>query len=437
MGIVTAMENRSEYRKLYFPQHERAMAHFSYASPDRKWALVVEMDPVWQPCRLIPLDGSSAGRQVGPQGQCTSAAWSPDGKWMYFGVQMDGNHHLWRQRFPAGQPEQITSGPSEEDGVAVAPDGRSLITSIGLQESAVWIHDDRGDRPLSSEGQVAAMPAFLSQVTNSLAGPSARFSSDGKFLFYLMRHDSPASPSELWRRDLESGKSEAVLRGMSMVEYDISNDGKEVVFSMQPPGKASQLWLAQLDGSSPPRLIASTGERAPHFGPDAQVVFQFTDGKANYIGRISKDGSDRSKVVPYPIFDLHTISPDRRWIVVGLASPDSGTVAAVPIDGGSPRRICEGYCPVAWAPDGKFFYVGVERRSDSSPGKTLAIPVQPRESLPRLPDSGIHGPDDRGAFPGSRLVGGWAISPGQDPSVFAYTKTVVHRNLFRISLRDQ
>jgi hypothetical protein len=49
----------------------------------------------------------------------------------------------------------------------------------------------------------------------------------------------------------------------------------------------------------------------------------------------------------------------------------------------------------------------------------------------------IHGPDDRGAFPGSRLVGGWAISPGPDPSVFAYTKTVVHRNLFRISLRDQ
>jgi hypothetical protein len=45
------------------------------------------------------------------------------------------------------------------------------------------------------------MNAFLSQVTNYLAEPSARFSSDGKFLFYLMRHDSPASPSEL-RTDL-------------------------------------------------------------------------------------------------------------------------------------------------------------------------------------------------------------------------------------------
>jgi len=437
MGIVTATENRSEYRKLYFPQHERAMAHFSYASPDRKWALVVEMDPVWQPCRLIPLDGSSAGRYVGPQGQCTSAAWSPDGKWMYFGAEMDGYHHLWRQRFPAGQPAQITSGPTEEDGVAVAPDGRSLITSIGLQESAVWIRDNRGDRPLSSEGQVAPMPSSLSQVTNYLAESSARFSSDGKFLFYLLRHDSPASSSELWRRDLESEKSEAVLRGLSMVEYDISNDAKEVVFSTQPPGKASQLWLAHLDGSSPPRLIASTGERAPRFGPDAQVVFQFTDGKANYIGQIRKDGSDRSKLVPYPIFDIGSVSPDRRWVMAGVPLPNDGATMAIPIGGGSSRRICSCCCPVAWAPDGKFLYVGLAPNSLTTSGKTLAIPIPAGEALPNLPSSGIRGPEDAKAFPGARLLDAWGISPGPDPSVFAYTKTTVHRNLFRIPLRDQ
>src|SRR5262249_34350118 len=75
MGVRTAMENRS----IYFPRDERGMVHLSYASPDRKWALAVEMDPVWLPCRVIPLDGSSEGRQAGPKGKCTSAAWSPDG----------------------------------------------------------------------------------------------------------------------------------------------------------------------------------------------------------------------------------------------------------------------------------------------------------------------------------------------------------------------
>ena len=104
------------------------MAHLSYASPDRKWALVVEMDPVWQPCRMIPMDGRSVGRQAGPKGKCTAAAWSPDGKWMYFGAEVEGTITFggsvfrrenrsssrpvpWRRRvwLCAGRPVLITS----------------------------------------------------------------------------------------------------------------------------------------------------------------------------------------------------------------------------------------------------------------------------------------------------------------------------------------
>ena len=51
-------------------------------------------------------------RPVGPQGAaCTFAAWSPDGKWMYFSSSAGGAFHTWRQRFPRDAPEQITFGP--------------------------------------------------------------------------------------------------------------------------------------------------------------------------------------------------------------------------------------------------------------------------------------------------------------------------------------
>lgn len=416
MGVVTALENRSEYRKIYFPQHQRMMAHFSYASPDRNWAIVTEMDPAWHPCRLISLVDSADNREVGPQGPCTSAAWSPDGKWMYFAVEVEGGHHLWRQRFPNGQPEQITHGPTEEEGLAMAPDGLSIITSIGLRESALWIRDRHGDRALSSEGYVIPM--------------SARFASNGKLLYYLVRRDSSSS-SELWRTDLESGKNEAALPGMSIAEFDISHDDKEVVFSTQPQGGAPQLWLARLDGSVPPRLITSSGERAPHFGRDSQIVFQFTDGKVNFIGQIRKDGSQRSKLFPNPISVLHTISPDGLWVIADVPLPDSDIVMAIPTSGGSPRRICT-WCSVSWSSDRKFFYIGLSPNSHTTRGTTLAIPLPAGKTLPKLPVLGFRGPEDGKALPGTRVLDGWFLAPGPDPNTFAYVKTTMHRNIYRI-----
>ena len=78
---------------------------------------------------------------------------------MYFSSDSGGAFHTWRQRFPDGQPEQITSGPTEEEGLAMAPDGRSFITAVGLTQSSVWVHDDGGDRQVSLEGYALA-PKF-------------------------------------------------------------------------------------------------------------------------------------------------------------------------------------------------------------------------------------------------------------------------------------
>ncbi len=174
MGIVTTDEGRGRSRDVYLPAGERSMAHHSYLSPDGKWVLVVVMDEQGKltRCRVAPFDGSGPDQVVGPENAiCMAGAWSPDGKWMYLSTNAGGRFHIWRQRFPKGEPEQVTSGPTEEAGIAMEKDGQSFLTSVGTYDETVWIHGDQGEQQMSSEGN-----AYY-----------ATFSSDGKQLFYLRK----------------------------------------------------------------------------------------------------------------------------------------------------------------------------------------------------------------------------------------------------------
>jgi Tol biopolymer transport system component len=424
MGIVTATEVRADSREIYFPEHERAMAHYSYASPDRKWILIVEMGPgggFTQPCRVVPFDGSSKGRSVGPEGACRSAAWSPDGQWMYFGAQVDARSHLWRQRFPDGAPEQITFDPTEEEGIAVAPDGNSLVTSVGEQRSAIWIHDEAGDRQITSEG-FARLP---------------QLSRDGRDVFYLQGGNLQGS--ELRRIDLASGNSESVLPGWSMGFYDVSPDESQVAFTNRRDGGQLTIWLASLDRRSPPREITRGGDQVS-FGPNGALIFRQQDKNANYLYRINRDGSGRERILSTPILNKAGASPDGEWVIVNRALTEADAAqasggaraetVAVPLRGGTPRRICAFNClpGSTWSPDGRFLYIAAGQ------GRTTVLPVPPGQSLPDLPASGISSPDAALSMPGARAIEQAAI-PGANPSVYVFLKTELRRNLFRIHLR--
>ena len=56
MGIVTATESRADSREIYIQPNEHAMAHYSYASPDRQSVLVVEMTSAHAFTATVPAD---------------------------------------------------------------------------------------------------------------------------------------------------------------------------------------------------------------------------------------------------------------------------------------------------------------------------------------------------------------------------------------------
>jgi len=429
MGLVTATTDRADVRDIYLPKHERGMAHYAHASPDRSSVLVVEMGPTggWERCRLVPFAGTSTGSQVGPAGACTSAAWSPDGTWMYFTVWAKGASHVWRQRFPTGEPEQLTFGPLEEVGVAVNPDGRSLLTSAGILESGAWMHDASGDHLISPEGYAGLLS----------------FSRDGHRLYYLLQRERGA-PNELWTTDITSGKSDVVVTGFSIDRYDISPDGSQVVFAARTPEGVSQLWLAPCDGQMKPRLLATSGESAALFGPDGEIVFRMSDGAENHLFAMKTDGSKRRKVLDRPILDIKGMSADRKLVVVTMPVNEVPTSAvfAVSVHEATLTRICPALCMVEWSPDGSRFYVEPFLQGADA-GKALEIPMDLAESIPHLPSYGVRTVADAAAIRGSTVIdltpfdpGHIAafVAPGLSKGTFAFTRTISHRNLFQLSL---
>jgi eukaryotic-like serine/threonine-protein kinase len=434
MVVVTTDLGRGQRREVYVPSGDRSMAHHSYLSPDRRWLLVVEMDNRGNilPCRVVPFEGAGNLRIVGPaDSTCIAGAWSPDGKWIYLSAKKGDRFQIWRQGFPDGRPELVTSGPTSQEGIEMAADGKSFITSVGSRDSTVWLHDKDGDHQISSEGNAVA--------------PS--FSSDGNRLYYLMANGQTPG-YELWVKDLTGEKAigekatgektEKVLPGYSMEGYSVSRDGKEVAFAMRDPSDPSghsSLWIAATDHRYSPKRISLAGsepEDSPFFLPNGDLVFRAIEGGSNFLYRMKADGSGRQKISSQRIFDARTVSPDGRWVIASTPVTGEERTAestAFAVDGGLTVPLCPGFCFATWNTAGTVMFLYFPTLFNG----VYPLPVKPDTGLPTLPPSGFARltdlPNVKAADVIHREVDSMVSS-----SVYAYTQENARRNLYRIPL---
>ncbi len=424
MGIVAAQEDRTGVRHVYMPSNDRGMAERPALSPDRKWILVPEIGAYgnWEQCRVVPMDGSSAGRLVGPPGAgCTFAAWSRDGNWIYLTSKSGGLYHIWRQRFPDGQPEQFTSGPTEEEGVAMAPDGRSFVTAVAIESSSLWIHDRRGERQISVLEGNAAYP---------------KFAPDGKRLCYRIvkavpRFGTTRDPGELWVADLESGLSERVAPGFQPLDYDISRDGRRVVMEAPDGEGKPRLWLAPLDHRAPPTQVPNVEGRKALFGPTGEIFFRRAEGSSSFLYRVRPDGTGLRKALEQAVLSPSRIPPGGNWIEIWAPLPGNqpAAVQVVRISGGPPVVIGSNTL-LEWSSTGDSIWITAGPVRD---GRTYAVPLPRGKVLPRIPKHGFRTEDEVASLPGAHKIDA-AAAPGPTIDVYAFLRQTTQRNLYRIPI---
>ncbi len=420
-GIVTADEGGARERDIYFPLNHRAMARRPHASPDGKWVLFAELGGHgnWEPCRVVPMNAHPSLQTVGPPGPCTFAAWSPDGKWVYVTSKAGGLYHIWRQRFPNGKPEQVTSGLTQEEGIAMSPDGRSFVTTVSLESASLWIHDAAGERQISVVEGNAAYP---------------KFTPDGKKLLYRIvkavpRFGTNRDPGEIWVTDLASGHSEPVAAGFQPLDFAISPDARQIVMDAPDKDGKPRLWLAPLVPGAQPRAIPNVEGHSGKFGPTGEVFFQHEEGPAAFVYRVRQDGSGLRKALNVPMLSYSAISPDGRWIEA-WAQVSGGRPSAVqmfPLEGGAPIIIGSNTF-VQWSSSGDCVWISGGAVPDF---KSYIVPLPKGKMLPRIPPDGFHSEEEIAHLLGARKLDALG-APGPAIGVYAFERVTVQRNLYRI-----
>jgi serine/threonine-protein kinase len=244
---------------------------------------------------------------------------SPDGRLLYFDSDVFGNADVFRMPVDGGQPQRLTSDPSDEFMNGVSPNGREIA-----------FHSFRNGRR-----EIFVMPADGGAATFAAVGLGAQWSPDGSKLLFILQEDN-------------------VFRGHRVIERNA--DGH---------------W-------SPARQVDDTrcqSTAIAGWSPDGRGFFTECEGKVQILrldGTVLRTVYDPASAPGNPVPVSAVVSPNGR--VVYFKSYDAEgfpSIWLVPVDGGAPRLIARFDDPmrpsnrVQFATDGRRLYFPIDdRQSD-------------------------------------------------------------------------
>jgi tricorn protease len=313
----------------------------------------------------VPRAGGKAIRLTSGVGPESSPIFSPDGKWIAFNGQYDGNTDVFVIPENGGEPRRVTYHPGNDGVISWSNDGRSLVflstRTTGMPLPKMY------KISVSGEGMPEELPF-------PMAGGSASYSPDGSKLAYM-----PLAPAfnqwklyrggrttKIWIGNLSDSSVEEIPRG-NVNDFIPMWMGDKIYFLSDRNGRNVTLYSYDVSSKRVREEIKndSFDLKSATAGPDGIVYEQF--GSINIFD--SKSGKSQ-KVNISVAGDFPEVRPRyekvaRRVSNVAI-SPNGaravfearGEIISVPVKNGDARNLTNtsgiAERDPAWSPDGKW-----------------------------------------------------------------------------------
>ena len=200
--------------------------------------------------------------------------WSPDGRWIAFSANPDGNYDLFIMAADGSGIRRLTSSPRDEVEQAWTPDGKKLAYTEEVKRPfgkrySLWIKDlatDAVERLAPEFPDSAALPNF-SPVAPLLAFTGKKAPGWDVFVY-----------------DRAARTYQALTEGGHACRPHFSPDGRTIAYVSHEADRRGDIWLMAADGGGKRRLTVrdETSDYFPTWSPDGRAVLFCSSAETMY-----------------------------------------------------------------------------------------------------------------------------------------------------------
>ncbi len=402
LALVLPAVAQSEARLLRHPSYSKGKVAFSY------------LGDIW----VANENGANVDRLTVHRARDVYPRFSPDGEWIAFSSDRQGNHDVYVMPARGGKPRQLTYKSSDDVVVGWTPDGRNIL---------FYSTRAKGAFPTVATLFLVPVDGGLEQPVETDWGSGGSFSPDGARLAFTRhpatwsrQHYRGSYAADLWVMDIATRKSRHIgdgeykgnylwpMYGRSGEIYFVADrlpNEKNIKFGGPEVMKSvNNIWKISERGGAPVQVTRHTSGRLffPSISADGRTIvyeenfglwkLDTASGRSTQI-RVEihsdlKENEVELRAVQSEAESFH-LSPSTRRAAISA----QGEIFTIATDRGEVQRVTESFWRdqnPRWSPNGKW----IAFISDRSGREEIWIADERGRNLKQLSDADC----DKGSF---------------------------------------